>query len=218
MIRLVGLTKSYRTLPGRYYVFRDLNVEFPSGASIGILGRNGAGKTTLLRLLGGTDRPDRGKIETDGTISWPVGLGTGFQGSLSGRDNVRFVCHAHGLLREETREKIAFVEEFSSVGRHFDLPMNTYSSGMRAKVAFGMSMSFDFDYYLCDEVTAVGDASFNKKSRELFEQKKLQSHLIMVSHQPATIRNNCDIGAVISDGNIYIYDSVEDAINYYIAH
>ncbi len=153
MIKIENLTKSYRTPTGRHYVFKDLNLEIPSGKSVAFIGRNGAGKSTLLRMIGGIDRPDSGKIITNKTISWPVGLAGGFQGSLTGRENVKFVARLYAK-QEELKEKIEFVEEFAELGKYFDMPIKTYSSGMRSRLGFGLSMAFKFDYYIVDEVTA----------------------------------------------------------------
>jgi len=130
MIKIENLTKSYRTPAGRHYVFKDLNLKLPSGKSVALIGRNGAGKSTLLRMIGGIDQPDSGLITTDKTISWPVGLSGGFQGSLSGRENVKFVARLYSK-KDQLKEKIAFVEEFAELGKYFDMPIKNYSSGMK---------------------------------------------------------------------------------------
>ncbi len=181
MIKIENLTKSYRTPTGRHYVFKDLNLEIPSGKSVAFIGRNGAGKSTLLRMIGGIDRPDSGKIITNKTISWPVGLAGGFQGSLTGRENVKFVARLYAK-QEELKEKIEFVEEFAELGKYFDMPIKTYSSGMRSRLGFGLSMAFKFDYYIVDEVTAVGDARFKEKCAQLFKERHKESSFLMVSH------------------------------------
>ncbi len=174
MIKIENLTKSYRTPAGRHYVFKNLNIEIPSGKSVAFIGRNGAGKSTLLRMIGGIDRPDSGKIITNKTISWPVGLAGGFQGSLTGRENVKFVARLYAK-QEELKEKIEFVEEFAELGKYFDMPIKTYSSGMRSRLGFGLSMAFKFDYYIVDEVTAVGDAGFKEKCAQLFKERHKES-------------------------------------------
>src|SRR5690606_31010226 len=152
--------KSYMTLKGRMVVFRDLSLDIPEGVNIGLIGRNGAGKSTLMRLLSAVDLPDSGRIVTKGKLSWPVGLRGGMQKNLTGRDNVKFVCRIHGIRHKRMQEIIRYVEGFADIGEYFDQPVSTYSSGMVARVAFGTSMAFDFDYYLIDEVMAVGDATF----------------------------------------------------------
>ncbi|HFP1231741.1 TPA: ABC transporter ATP-binding protein, partial [Escherichia coli] len=147
MIKIENLTKSYRTPTGRHYVFKNLNIIFPKDYNIALIGQNGAGKSTLLRIIGGIDRPDSGNIITEHKISWPVGLAGGFQGSLTGRENVKFVARLYAK-RDELNERVDFVEEFSELGKYFDMPIKTYSSGMRSRLAFGLSMAFKFDYYL----------------------------------------------------------------------
>ena len=187
MIKIENLTKSYRTPAGRHYVFKNLHVEFPANKSVALIGRNGSGKSTLLRVIGGIDRPDSGKVITDKTISWPVGLAGGFQGSLTGRENVKFVARLYATDRE-LREKVAFVEEFAELGKYFDMPIKTYSSGMKSRLGFGLSMAFKFDYYLVDEVTAVGDARFKQKCADLFKSRHQESSFLMVSHSLGSLR------------------------------
>jgi capsular polysaccharide transport system ATP-binding protein len=214
MIELRDITKSYKTRLGRKYVFRKLNAIFPEGKNIGILGPNGAGKSTLLSLIGKNDYPDSGEVITDKKISWRVGLSGGFQGSLSGRDNVKFVCRINGSNGDIT-DRIAFVQEFAGLGDYFDLPVKTYSSGMRARLAFGLSMAFDFDYYLVDEVTAVGDRFFKEKSNALFTEKLKKSNIIIVSHQIEKLRPYCDIGVIVNAGHLQVFNNITDAIKCY---
>lgn len=215
MIRIENLSKSYLTPQGRHYVFKDLNIELPSGKSVAIIGRNGAGKSTLLRMIGGIDRPDSGRIITDSTISWPVGLAGGFQGSLTGRENVKFVARLYAT-RNELKEKVAFVEEFAELGKYFDMPIKTYSSGMKSRLGFGLSMAFKFDYYLVDEVTAVGDARFKQKCAELFNKNMSGSNLLMVSHSLKFLSNYCDTALFVGRNNEvrHCYD-IDEAIYLY---
>ena len=215
MIRIENLSKSYPTPQGRHYVFKDLNIELPSGKSVAIIGRNGAGKSTLLRMIGGIDRPDSGRIITDSTISWPVGLADGFQGSLTGRENVKFVARLYAT-RDELKEKVAFVEEFAELGKYFDMPIKTYSSGMKSRLGFGLSMAFKFDYYLVDEVTAVGDARFKQKCAELFKERHKEASFLMVSHSLNSLKEFCDIALFAGrDNKIAYYQSIDDAIAAY---
>jgi len=215
MIRIENLTKSYRTPAGRHYVFKDLNVELPSEKSVALIGRNGAGKSTLLRVIGGIDRPDSGKISTDKTISWPVGLAGGFQGSLTGRENVKFVARLYAT-QSELRDKVAFVEEFAELGKYFDMPIKTYSSGMKSRLGFGLSMAFKFDYYLVDEVTAVGDARFKQKCADLFKARHKEASFLMVSHSLGSLKEFCDVALFIGrDNKVQYFDSVDEAIEVY---
>lgn len=215
MIRIENLSKSYPTSQGRHYVFKDLNIELPSGKSVAIIGRNGAGKSTLLRMIGGIDRPDSGRIVTDNTISWPVGLAGGFQGSLTGRENVKFVARLYAA-KGELKEKVAFVEEFAELGKYFDMPIKTYSSGMKSRLGFGLSMAFKFDYYLVDEVTAVGDARFKQKCAELFKERHKEASFLMVSHSLNSLKEFCDIALFVGrDNKFKYYQNIDDAINAY---
>ena len=215
MIRIENLTKSYRTPQGRHYVFKDLNIELPTGKSVALIGRNGAGKSTLLRMIGGIDRPDSGRIITNSTISWPVGLAGGFQGSLTGRENVKFVARLYAK-RSELNDKVDFVEDFAELGKYFDMPIKTYSSGMKSRLGFGLSMAFKFDYYLVDEVTAVGDARFKQKCSDLFSEKRETSNLIMVSHSLSSLSEYCDVALFLGRNNTLLYsDDIKEAIKIY---
>jgi capsular polysaccharide transport system ATP-binding protein len=215
MLRLRNLTKWYPTPHGRRYIFRDLNFEFPDGANIGLIGRNGAGKSTLMRLLAGIDTPNAGSIVTDARLSWPVGLSGGFQPSLTGRENVQFVARIQGATGVAMRRVIDFVADFADIGDSFDLPVGDYSSGMRARLAFGLSMAFEFDYYLIDEVMAVGDAQFKAKSQRVLRQRLKNSNVIMVSHSMSTIRRTCDMVVLIDRGTAALYPKVNEGIQAY---
>jgi capsular polysaccharide transport system ATP-binding protein len=215
VFELRNVTKSYLTPKGRRYIFRNLSLAIPPGKNIGLIGRNGAGKSTLMRLLGGADVPDSGTIVTDRSISWPVGLTGGFQGSMTGRDNIKFVCRVYGATGEAMREKVRFVQDFAEIGNWIDEPIKTYSSGMRSRVAFGLSMAFDFDYYLIDEVMSVGDAQFKRKCSEVFKDKLQSSKIVLVSHSMSEIQKLCDIVLLVRDGGVHIYEDVDEGINAY---
>lgn len=215
MITLDRVTKFYRIKDFRHYVLRDVSYKFNSGVSIGILGKNGAGKSTLLRMLGGIEFPNSGKISISGSVSWPVGLTAGLLPNLSARDNIKFVCRIYGKSILEARNVIEFVKDFAEIGEHFDMPISSYSSGMTGRINFGLSMAFDFDYYLVDEVTGVGDPSFKKKSSDAFNQKRKNAAMIMVSHDMKILRDTCDIGIYLHDGKIDVYEDLEEAIKIY---
>ena len=212
MIELQSVTKYYPTPQGRKYVFRDLSFRFPPGASIGVLGPNGAGKSTLLRMLGGIETPNRGRILSDDLISWPVGLSGGFQGSLSGRDNVQFVCRMLGLGGAAMRDRVEYVRDFAEIGEAFDRPVKGYSSGMRSRLAFGLSMAFDFDYYLIDEVMAVGDPIFRKKAAAVFREKLAGAGVILVSHNHKDIKDFCSTVVFLHNGHAAVYDDVDEGL------
>lgn len=212
MLRIENLTKSFWVNGIQKTVIDNLNIELPDGKSLGLLGRNGAGKSTLLELIAGNMRPDYGQIVTDKTISWPVGLSSAFHRDMSGAENIRFVARVYGV---DTEELIEFVSDFSELGDFFYAPIRTYSSGMRSRLAFGASMGIHFDYYLVDEVTAVGDARFKNKSRTVFKDRMKTSSAIVVNHSMAQLRDLCDSGIVLEHGKVTYFDDLEDAIAYH---
>jgi capsular polysaccharide transport system ATP-binding protein len=213
MIRFENLTKSFKVKGERRIVINNLNATLPTGRSLALLGRNGAGKSTLLKLLAGTMRPDHGRIISDGRISWPVGFGGSFHGDLTGAQNVRFIARIYGV---DTDSLLAFVEDFTELGRYFHMPVRSYSSGMRSRLTFGSSMGIQFDTYLVDEVTAVGDASFRLKSRAVFAERMKTSSAILVSHEMGQLRAFCDSGIVLANGKISYFEDIEEAISLHI--
>ncbi len=216
MIHLQQVTKSYPSRIGRQYVIRNVTCTLPAHKNIAILGRNGAGKSTLLRLLGRIDFPDKGSITINRRVSWPLGLASGFQGSMTGRENCRFVSRIHG--REDFKEIEAFVQEFSELGKKFDVPIKTLSGGQKARIAFGMSMAFDFDVYLLDEITSVGDPAFRKKASAMLDTKRSKANVIMVSHSPDQLRQfGCEIGIIVFEGQMAIFQDIEEALYVYQA-
>jgi len=217
MIEVVGITKSYRTAKGRNFVFKDLNFTIPDGRSVAILGRNGVGKSTLLRLLGGQDAPDKGYIRSSSSISFPVGLSGGFQGSLTGRQNVKFVARVYGKSQAELRGIVSYVETFAELGKYFDMPVNTYSAGMRGRLAFGLSFAFPFDYYLIDEALSVGDANFRKKAEDEFKKKIGSANMILVTHGVGQVKVFCDLVILLGKNEVKVFDDVDEGIRAYIA-
>ena len=213
MIEVKNLTKSYIFKGKRSYVFKDLSFKIERGQSVALLGKNGAGKSTLLRLIGGIDQPDRGSILADCSVSWPVGLVGGFQGSLSARENVTFVSKIYsGTDADKFEEKVEMVAEFAEIGTYFDKPFKTYSSGMAARVTFGLSMAFDFDVYLLDEVTGAGDAKFRQKTKKILKEKQDKSDFIMVNHTLWGLKFNCDRALILHDGKMMEFDSLNEGI------
>ena len=210
MIRLTNVSKSYAVKgSGRRLILDDVTLTLPRGRSLGLLGRNGAGKSTLLKMIAGTIAPDSGEIERHGSISWPLGFAGSFHSMLSGAQNARFVARIYGC---DPDELIAYVADFSELGEFLYMPVNSYSSGMKARLAFGVSMGVAFDYYLVDEVTAVGDKNFKKKCNAVFKERLATSDVIMVSHSTGTIRDYCQAGVVLEGGTMTYYENVEDAI------
>nr|WP_320136751.1 ABC transporter ATP-binding protein [uncultured Amphritea sp.] len=216
MISIRNLYKRYHNHHGSDWVLRDVNLEIPDGVNVGLVGRNGAGKSTLLRLIGGMDSPDRGEVIRDSSVSWPIGLTGGFQGSMTGRQNVKFVARIHGG-NQHLAEIIEKVECFAEIGKAFDDPVKTYSSGMRARLAFGLSLAFDFDIFLSDEATSVGDQVFRKKATKAFKDKIGQASLIMVSHGEGILKELCQAGILIDKGSAIWFDDINDALSEYHA-
>ena len=212
MIQLQNVSKFYRVAGHRRMVLRNVNANFTAGSSYGILGINGAGKSTLIRLLAGTEMPNTGRIRRNVRVSWPLGYGGGFHPQMSGRENLKFVARAYG---ENVREVTEFVEDFAELGDFLEAPVKTYSSGMQARLAFGLSMAVSFDCYLIDEVTSVGDARFASKCAEVFNKRLQNADIIIVSHQMQTILDYCTKGAVVADGNLVFFDDINDAIELY---
>ena len=215
MIRFEGVSKSYPTKSGRKYTLRDVDFTIPKGVNVGVLGRNGAGKSTLLRLMSRSDYPDKGRIICDGSVSWPVGLGAAYQGSLSARENTRFVGRIHGVSDLGRLE--SFVKDFGELKEYFEMPINTYSSGMRSRFTFALSMAFDFDIYLIDEVTAVGDASFRARCQQSLESKTRARQIIMVSHNLSEIQRLCHAGVLLENGTFRYFEDIHEAISTYKA-
>ncbi|AGW93674.1 ABC transporter ATP-binding protein [Cupriavidus sp. DF5525] len=214
MIIIDDVHKRYRGQHGSHWVLRGVNAKIDTHARVALIGANGAGKSTLLRLIGGIDQPNSGRIIRNCRVSWPLGLTGGLQGSLSGRQNAKFVSRIHGGVAD-LGNTLEFVQDFSEIGSAFDAPVKTYSSGMRSRLAFAMSLAFRFDTYLVDELTAVGDAAFKSKSRKAFESLIGHAGLIMVSHSESTLRIFCKSAIWLHDGQAHWFDNVDEALSRY---
>ncbi len=212
MIQLRRLCKTYHLDGVSKIVANDIDFTFPSGEAVALIGGNGAGKSTLLKMIAGTVLPDSGEIVSTGTISWPVGFAGSFHNDLSGAQNVRFVARINGV---DTDEVVAFTRNFSQLGGHFHLPVRTYSSGMRSRLAFALSMAVPFDTYLIDEITAVGDASFRARSEALLNERLRHAGAIIVSHSLGQLSRMCKSGAVLQNGRLFYYPRIERAIEHY---
>lgn len=209
MIRFENVSKEFIMDGQRKVIMKNVDLDFPDRRAIGLLGRNGAGKSTLLQMIAGTMPPTSGRVVTRGAISWPVGYAGSFHGELSGAQNCRFIGRVYGV---DTDELIDFVEDFAGLGVHFHLPLRTYSSGMKSRLAFGVSMGVAFDTYLVDEVTAVGDASFKARSDALFKARMKSAGAVVVSHSMDQIRRLCDAVVVLENGDLRYYDDVGKGI------
>lgn len=212
MIVLDNITKVYNTRQGKRTILNGVHLRVRQGEKLGILGRNGAGKSTLIRLISGVEQPTSGSIHRGLSISWPLAFGGAFQGSLSGVDNIRFICRVYGVPSEPA---IEYVEQFSELGVYLKEPVKKYSSGMRARLAFGISMAVEFDCFLIDEIVAVGDNYFQEKSQiELFEKRKDRA-MIIVSHNADYIRMHCNQAAVLISGILYGFENIDEAYEFY---
>lgn len=212
MIELVDVSKSYKLKGVTKLILDGLSFTFPKGRNVAIMGPNGAGKSTLMRLIAGAEQPDSGRIYRSSRVSWPLGFAGGFNGTMTGLENVRFVSRIYG---QDTEAVIDYVQDFAELGPSLDLPIKTYSSGMKARLAFGLSMAFDFDCYLIDEITAVGDANFKQKSQKVFHEKLAHSQIIMISHSPTTIKSYCDCGLFLTKQGVLFYEDIDQLIDDY---
>lgn len=213
MIRLEQISKQYPFGKTMRTVLEDVNLTIARGEKIGILGKNGAGKSTLVRILGGAEKASAGIIHKDMSISWPIAFGGAFQGSLTGYDNVRFVCRVYGVPYADILD---FVHDFTELGEYLKEPVRVYSSGMRSKLAFAISMAIDFDCYLVDEVISVGDARFKKKCEEELFEKRADRAMVMVSHDLGIVKKYCTKAAILNAGRLTVYDEMEEAFEVYL--
>lgn len=212
MIRLTDVTKYYDSRAGRRLVLDRINLSIAPGERVGILGRNGAGKSTLVRLISGAEKPSSGTVRREMSVSWPLAFSGGFQSSLTGADNLRFICRIYDV---EFSDRVAFVQDFSELGSFLYEPVGIYSSGMRARLAFAISMTIDFDCYLIDEVMAVGDESFREKCRlELFE-KRHDKAMIIVSHSHRYLKGNCHRFLLLRNHRVEEFEDFDEGYNQY---
>lgn len=196
------------------WVLQGVTFNIPPKVNVGLIGRNGAGKSTLLRIIGGVDQPTRGQVQRLSRVSWPMGFGGGLQGSLTGRQNAKFVCRIHGHS-DDMAERLQQIQDFAEIGRFFDEPVKTYSSGMRSRLQFALSLAFDFDVYISDEVTSTGDAAFRDKAAAAFKGLANKAGLIMVSHSEGTLKQFCSAGIWLHNGQAHWFDQIDDAIKAY---
>jgi capsular polysaccharide transport system ATP-binding protein len=215
MIQFNDVSKFYSTRDGTHRVLENVNFTISKGQALGICGHNGAGKSTLLRLISGVEKQSSGSINRDMSVSWPIGFSSSFQSSLSGADNARFVAR---IYDRPVDELIAFVEDFAELGTYLKMPLRTYSAGMSARLAFAVSLAVEFDCYLIDEVTAVGDERFQQRCRDALLARKEKSALVMVSHDPHTLRDYCDRGMTVQNGHVQQFDSIEEALANHFIH
>lgn len=212
MIEIVDVVKDYRTHLGARRILDKVNMTVGAGEKVGVLGRNGSGKSTLVRLIAGAEQPTSGEIRRSMSTSWPLAFGGAFQGALTGLDNLRFICRVYGV---DPADKEDYVADFTELGVYLREPVRSYSSGMRMRLAFAISMAVEFDCFLIDEVVAVGDARFHAKCHhELFERRGDRA-MIIVSHDPGYIREHCQRATVLQEGVMYPFDTIDQAYQFY---
>jgi len=212
MIIFENVTKIYPLRNGKNIILDNVNIELPVNRNTGILGRNGSGKSTLVRLISGAEAPTSGRVIAQCRISWPLAFGGGFQGSLSALDNIRFVSRIYGANWQNVVKK---VEDFAELGPYLKMPVRTLSSGMRARLNFGLSLAIEFDVYLSDEIPSVGDRRFKARFKEAFDKLRSTAALFIVSHNARTIRKHCDTALLLNAGKLVAYDDVDEALEIY---
>lgn len=215
MIHLERIAKRFRRNGVTRIVLDHVTMTLPDVPGLALLGRNGAGKSTLLRLVAGTLAPDHGRVVTDENISWPMGFAGGFHPALTGAQNARFVARIHGRNPYHMAET---VHEFAELGQAWTMPFGTYSTGMKARLAFAVSMAIEFDTYLVDEIIGVGDTAFRQKCERAFRDRLGQARVIMISHNPGTLRQFCHAGLVLEAGRLTYADDIDDAIELHEAN
>lgn len=211
---LRNVNKVYRTRSGPHVVLSNVDLTIRRGDSLGIMGRNGAGKSTLTRIITGVETPTSGAVERTMKVSWPLGFFGAVQASLSGADNTRFIARIYGAPIDET---LASVEAFAELGHYFRMPVKTYSSGMMARLAFGLSLAINFDCYVVDEITGVGDHRFAERCQEALMARRETGALVMISHDVHTLKVYCDRGAILHAGELIFFDTIEETYEAYHA-
>ncbi len=214
MIVVTDVHKRYQTDHGLGpWVLKGVNLSIPRNVNVGLVGGNGAGKSTLLRIMGGVDQPNKGSVQRTCRVSWPMGYGGGLQGSLSGRQNAKFVCRIHGHTSHvDLQDRLQYIQDFAQLGESFDEPVKTYSSGMKSRLQFALSLAIEFDVYISDEVTAAGDAAFTKKAAAAFKGLADKAGLIMVSHGEGTLKQFCQSGIWLNEGKAHWFENIDDAL------
>ena len=218
-IKAINLSKTFVHLNTgkRVEVLKNINLNIEENESVAILGKNGAGKSTLLRMLSGSLHPSSGKIYVEGKVSWPVGYGGGFDASISARDNIKFIANMMGYGYEKSNIIQASVEKYAQLDGKLDYLVSSYSSGMKSRLFFFTSVIFKFDFYLFDEISALGDQSFEGSSNNLLAEMKKDSSLVCVTHNIKKVSQYCDYGYVLDCGTISKKLPIEDAVQAYEA-
>jgi len=199
-----------------FYALRNVSFRLQDGESLAIVGSNGAGKSTLLSLAAGLTPPDEGNVVVNGRIAALLELGSGFHPDLTGAENLVLNASLLGLSKRRTNELFDRIVEFSGIGEFIDDPLRTYSSGMIMRLAFSVAIQCEPDILLIDEVLAVGDASFQEKSREaLVSFRRAGKAMLFVSHSPTAVQGMCDRAVWIDHGSVMMFGSVNEVLDAY---
>lgn len=209
MIELQNISKRFHSAQGVHEVFSNLTLKLPAGRSLGLLGKNGAGKSTLLQIIAGNMQPSSGRVVRTGIVSWPIGAANSLHPEMTGLQNTRFLARLYGV---DTDSLVEYVRAFADIGKYFNMPLRTYSGGMKSRLSFGIAMGIPFDTYLIDEVTSTGDKSFKARSKAVFKGRMAHSDAIMISHSMSEMLNFCDSGLVLHEGQIEYFDDIKDAV------
>lgn len=196
-VEAIDIVKVFEGDHGTVRALNGISFRVGAGERIGILGANGSGKSTLIRILAGVLRPTSGEVRRGLSLSWPLALGGGFEGQLTGYDNVRFLSGLYGLPFRETFD---YVADFSELGRHMYMPVRFYSDGMRMRLAFALSLAMNFECYLIDEVILVGDRRFQLKCHDELFGKRKSCGMIMAVHDAGTIKEYCQSALILKGG------------------
>lgn len=207
-----GISKIYQTPTGPKQVLSGIDFSIGPGQKLAVLGRNGAGKSTLVKIIGGVERPTGGRIVRGMSMSWPLAFGGGFEAAMTGYDNIRFIARVYD---QPFKDMIERVDDFAELGQNLLLPVKYYSSGMRARLAFALTLAIDFDCYLIDEVIAVGDQRFHQRCHDALFRDRAGAAMILVSHDIGIIREYCDTALVLKGGYGRTFTDLELAISIY---
>ncbi|WP_103256363.1 ABC transporter ATP-binding protein [Tabrizicola aquatica] len=213
MIEFQQVSKSYWTGTQRKVILDRASFRVDLGQSMGILAPNGAGKTTIINMMAGLEKPDEGTIRKTSRVSFPLGFMGGVNNKHTAKENCRYIARLYGLDPDYVE---SFCRWVCGLGEYFDMPLSTYSSGMRSRFSFALLLSIEFDIYLIDEgMPATSDVEFNRKAGNLLKERLLKATVVIVSHSPQTLQRFCNSAAVLRNGQLYHFDTLEEAKRLY---
>lgn len=209
MLEFENVSKSFWTGTQRKVILDRATFQVDLGNSLGILAPNGTGKTTLVNMIAGLEKPDEGVIRRNCRISFPLGFMGGIVAKHTARENCRYIARLYGLDPDYIE---AFCRWLCGLEEYFEMPVGTYSAGMKARLSFALLLALEFDIYLIDEgMPSTTDAEFNRKAGSILRDRLKTSTVIVVSHQAKTLEKFCRSAAVLRDGKFTMFDSLEEA-------